>query len=59
DVGLSQVEIGQAVGLSRSVVASELARLREQGIVRTSRRRILVSDPARLRALAGPGQGNV
>jgi CRP/FNR family cyclic AMP-dependent transcriptional regulator len=59
DVGLSQVEIGQAVGLSRSVVASELAKLREQGVVRTSRRRILISDLARLRALAGPGHDNV
>jgi CRP-like cAMP-binding protein len=59
DVGLGQVEIGQAVGLSRSVVAAELAKLREQGIVRTARRRILITDPARLRALAGSGHGNV
>ncbi|MEW2357514.1 Crp/Fnr family transcriptional regulator [Spirillospora sp. NPDC029432] len=59
DVGLGQVEVGQAVGLSRSVVAAELAKLREQGIVRTTRRRILITDPARLRALAASGHGNV
>lgn len=59
DVGLGQVEVGQAVGLSRSVVAAELAKLRKQGIVRTTRRRILITDPARLRALAGSGHGNV
>ena len=59
DVGLGQSEIGQAVGLSRSVVAAELGRLREQGVVRTARRRIVITDPARLRAMAESGRGNV
>jgi CRP-like cAMP-binding protein len=59
DVGLGQSEIGQAVGLSRSVVAAELAKLRDQGIVRTARRRIIITDPARLRALAASGRWNV
>jgi CRP/FNR family transcriptional regulator, cyclic AMP receptor protein len=59
DVGLSQAEIGQAVGLSRGVVAAELSRLREQGVVATGRRRIIVTDLPRLRALAGSGRGSV
>ncbi|MFC5744220.1 Crp/Fnr family transcriptional regulator [Actinomadura rugatobispora] len=59
DVGLGQSEIGQAVGLSRSVVAAELGKLRDQGIVRTARRRIVITDPERLRALAESGRWNV
>ncbi|TDC67526.1 Crp/Fnr family transcriptional regulator [Actinomadura sp. GC306] len=59
DVGLGQTEIGQAVGLSRSMVAAELARLRARGIVTTARRRIVITDMARLRALAETGHGPV
>ncbi|TDC82796.1 Crp/Fnr family transcriptional regulator [Actinomadura sp. 7K507] len=59
DVGLGQSEIGQAVGLSRSMVAAELARLRERGIVTTARRRIVITDMPRLRALAETGHGPV
>jgi CRP/FNR family transcriptional regulator, cyclic AMP receptor protein len=59
DVGLDQTELGQAAGLSRSTVAVELARLREQGIIATARRRIVITDLPRLRALAESGSSNV
>jgi CRP/FNR family transcriptional regulator, cyclic AMP receptor protein len=59
DVGLDQTEVGQAAGLSRSTVAVELARLRQQGVIATGRRRIVITDMARLRALAGAGHGDV
>jgi CRP-like cAMP-binding protein len=59
DVGLDQTELGQAVGLARSTVAAELTRLREQGVIATSRRRIIINDIGRLRALAASGHGNV
>ncbi|MGI8335221.1 Crp/Fnr family transcriptional regulator [Actinomadura scrupuli] len=59
DVGLNQTELGQAAGLSRSTVAAELARLREQGIIATTGRRIVIIDLHRLRALADSGHGNV
>ncbi|MEU9889410.1 Crp/Fnr family transcriptional regulator [Sphaerisporangium sp. NPDC051011] len=52
DVGLDQAELGQATGLSRSTVAAELARLREQGLIVTARRRIVVTDVNALRKLA-------
>ncbi|RFS86502.1 Crp/Fnr family transcriptional regulator [Actinomadura spongiicola] len=58
-VGLGQSEIGQAVGLSRGVVAAELARLREQGVVATERGRTVIVDLPRLRALAASGRGSV
>ncbi|SPT50685.1 hypothetical protein [Actinomadura madurae] len=41
-MGLGQQEIGQAVGLSRGVVAAELARLRELGVVSTERGRTIM-----------------
>jgi CRP/FNR family cyclic AMP-dependent transcriptional regulator len=59
DVDLDQAELGQAAGLSRSTVAAELARLREQGVVATARRRIVIIDLSRLRILAEFSQGNV
>jgi CRP/FNR family cyclic AMP-dependent transcriptional regulator len=59
DVDLDQAELGQAAGLSRSTVAAELARLREQGVVATARRRIVITDLPRLRILAEFSQGNV
>jgi CRP/FNR family transcriptional regulator, cyclic AMP receptor protein len=52
EVGLDQTEIGQAVGLSRSMVAAELKKLRDLGMVSTGRRRVVITDPARLRDLA-------
>jgi CRP/FNR family transcriptional regulator, cyclic AMP receptor protein len=59
DVSLDQAELGQAAGLSRSTVAAELARLRELGVVTTTRRRIVVTDLSRLQTLAESTQGNV
>lgn len=59
EVALGQAEIGQAVGLSRGVVAAELSRLREQGIVVTRRSRIVITDLPRLRVLAESGHGSV
>lgn len=59
DVGLSQTEIGQAAGLSRSTVAVEVARLRRRGVIATARRRIVITDLAGLRALAGSGRDSV
>jgi CRP/FNR family transcriptional regulator, cyclic AMP receptor protein len=59
DVGLDQSELGQAVGLSRSTVAAELARLRELGLITTARRRIVITDLDGLRFLAGTAPGNV
>lgn len=59
DVGLDQTELGQAAGLARSTIAVELARLRDQGIVATRRRRIIITDLGRLRTLAESGHGNV
>ncbi|WP_106401622.1 Crp/Fnr family transcriptional regulator [Actinocorallia populi] len=59
EVNLDQTEIGQAVGLSRSMVAAALSRFRERGLVRTERRRIVVRDLAGLRALAGSGQRDI
>lgn len=45
---VSQRELAEAVGTSREVVVRALRDLREQGVVRTSRDRIVVVDPARL-----------
>jgi CRP/FNR family transcriptional regulator, cyclic AMP receptor protein len=59
DVGLSQTEIGQAAGLSRSTVAVEFARLRQRGFIATARRRIVITNLAGLRALAESGHDNV
>jgi CRP/FNR family cyclic AMP-dependent transcriptional regulator len=59
EVGLGQAEIGQAVGLSRAVVAAELGRLREQGVIETGHRRITITDMPRLRSLAEAEHGSV
>ncbi|MGH3244062.1 MAG: Crp/Fnr family transcriptional regulator [Spirillospora sp.] len=59
EVGLGQTEIGQAIGLHRSVVAAELARLRGLDVVATHRGRTVITDLPRLRALAGSGPGIV
>jgi len=59
DVSLDQTELGQAAGLSRSTVAAELALLREQGIVATTRRRIIITDLHRLQTLTESTGGNV
>lgn len=59
ELDLNQTEIGQAVGLSRSMVAAELARLRARGVLSTIRRRIIITDMPRLRSLADTGHDNV
>lgn len=45
---VTQRELAEAVGTSREVVVRTLRELREEGVVRTSRDRIVVADPARL-----------
>jgi CRP-like cAMP-binding protein len=50
DLGMPQEELARAIGASRSQVAAHLARLREAGIVSTGHRRVVILDPARLRA---------
>jgi CRP/FNR family cyclic AMP-dependent transcriptional regulator len=52
DLALPQEELARAIGASRSQVAAHLGRLRELGIVSTGRRRLVVHDLARLRAVA-------
>ena len=59
EVVLDQAELGLAAGLSRSTVAAELGRLRKHGVVVTARRRIVIIDLPKLRALAELSQGNV
>lgn len=59
DIGLDQTELGLAAGLSRSTVAVELARLRERGIIATSRRRIVITDWTVLNEIGRFGCGNV
>jgi CRP-like cAMP-binding protein len=59
EIGLDQTELGQAVGLSRSTVAAELSRLREQGVIATGRRRVTITDLSRLRSLSELSRGNV
>jgi len=51
DLGMPQEELARAIGASRSQLAASLAWLRVQGILSTQRRRVLVHDPVRLRAL--------
>lgn len=48
---LSQEDIANAAGLSRSAVAAELANLRQQGLLTTGRRRLVIHDVERLRAM--------
>jgi len=59
DVVLDQNELGRAAGLSRSTVAAELARLRKQGAVVTTRRRVTITNLSRLQSLAESTEGNV
>lgn len=48
DVGLTQTELAEATGLHRSTVADLLRQLRNDGVIITARRRIVISDMARL-----------
>jgi CRP-like cAMP-binding protein len=54
---LSQEELGSWMDASRETVARALAVLREEGLVRTGRRRLTVLDPAGLRAFARTPEG--
>ena len=51
DLGLPQEELARAIGASHSQVAAHLQRLRREGVVPTERRRIVILDRDRLRAL--------
>jgi CRP/FNR family transcriptional regulator, cyclic AMP receptor protein len=51
DLGMPQEELARAIGASRSQVAAYLGRLRREGIVSTGRRRVVILDRDRLRAL--------
>jgi CRP/FNR family cyclic AMP-dependent transcriptional regulator len=51
DLGIGQEELARAIGASRSQIAIHLARLRDARVLSTSRRRIIVLDPARLRVI--------
>src|SRR5947209_3162648 len=51
DLGMPQEELARAIGASRSQLAASLAQLRDRGVVRTERRRVVVEDPDRLREL--------
>ncbi|WP_307867639.1 Crp/Fnr family transcriptional regulator [Umezawaea beigongshangensis] len=52
-IALSQEELAGIAGTSRESLVRVLRDLREQGVVRTGRRRITVLRPDRLRVLAG------
>jgi len=47
-VNVSQRELAEAVGTAREVVVRVLRELRQDGVVRTGRDRIVIADPARL-----------
>jgi CRP-like cAMP-binding protein len=51
DLGMPQEELARAIGASRSQVAACLGRLRREGVVSTGRRRLVILDRERLRAL--------
>lgn len=51
-IGLSQEELGRLIGASRNGVVTVLTELRDQGIITTSRRCLIIRDLDALRALA-------
>jgi CRP/FNR family cyclic AMP-dependent transcriptional regulator len=51
DLGVPQEDLAHAIGASRSQVAACLAQLRERGVLKTSRRRVLIVDPEELRSI--------
>ncbi|MFF0729645.1 Crp/Fnr family transcriptional regulator [Streptomyces sp. NPDC004134] len=55
DLPLPQHDLAASVGSTREAVAKALRLLREQGIVRTATRRLVVVDTEPLRLLAGDG----
>lgn len=52
DVNLSQATMGMLLGVSRQSVNEALGRLRDQGVVDTGYRRVVVLDPDRLAEIA-------
>lgn len=52
DLGLGQTDLADALGLTRQTVAVEIAKLRDDRIVATSRNQIVVKDLSKLRDLA-------
>jgi CRP-like cAMP-binding protein len=51
---LSQQDLAASIGASRDAVAIELRKLREQGLITTGRRRIILRDLDALRRVATP-----
>jgi CRP/FNR family transcriptional regulator, cyclic AMP receptor protein len=47
-VTVTQRELAEAVGTAREVVVRVMRELRQEGVVRTGRDRIVIADPARL-----------
>jgi CRP/FNR family transcriptional regulator, cyclic AMP receptor protein len=59
-IELSQDQLARLVGSSRNTIVTTLASLRAEGIITTSRRRVIISDPSALHRLAagnGPPPG--
>lgn len=54
EVGMSQEDLGRMIGAARNTVVGMLARLRDEGVVGTSRQRVVVRDIDALRARATP-----
>lgn len=54
-IGLSQEQVAKLIGASRNAVVTALAELRAQGVISTSRRRLIIADPDALRQLAARG----
>ncbi len=52
DLGLSQRELGELIGMSRESVNKQLGRWRRQGLIDVERRRILIRDLGRLKRMA-------
>lgn len=57
-VPVPQRELADAVGTVREVVVRELRELRSEGVVRTERDRIIITDPARLIQAQGWNPGH-
>jgi CRP-like cAMP-binding protein len=53
ETSLTQQDIANQVGASRRAVARTMALLRNRGVVRTGRKRIVVAEPGVLRSFAG------
>jgi CRP/FNR family transcriptional regulator, cyclic AMP receptor protein len=59
-IELSQDQLARLIGTSRNTIVATLASLRTRGIITTSRRRVMISDPSALHRLAaanGPTPG--